>query len=152
MTMLGPAGETRIAPLLPAHAMKTYELRQPLATHYRRATCREVDCERYRLGFSLTFDLTNPEHVRAANLVRNKSGRAFTVERINTSVTLRFPAGQDCFNRHHVPLERDPLMIVRGGDWRGNPRRERFAHTSAESFVDDWATSLDRLDTEKEKG
>lgn len=138
---------------LPAHAMKTFEINQPLATHYRLATCQEVECPRYANGWTLTFDLSDPEHVQAANTIRLKSGRSFTIGPIvGTTVTLSFPGGQRCFKAHHVPLERDPLMIVRGGDFRGNPRGESRVHTSGESFVDEWATDLGKLAHEQEKG
>jgi hypothetical protein len=150
--IFGPRGEMRVAPKLPAHAMRTYALDQPLATHYRVASCAEVECPAWAHGWRMGYDLTDPAKVEAANLIRNKSGRAFTFEVVGTVVTFTFPPGQQCFRVHRVPLEREPLMVVRGGDWRGNPRRERHVHTSAESFVDEWATDLDKLNTERERG
>lgn len=152
----GPRGEMRIKPLLPAHEMKTFEIRQPIATHFREATCQEVECKGFREDMRVEFDLTIPQQVHDANWLRNKSGLRFTYVQTGTKVLFIVPSGQRCLasmvRPHRVPLERDPLMIVRGGDWRGNPRREGMRHTSPESFVDHWASDLDRLATEREKG
>jgi len=140
-----------VIPTIPVHLMRTFAINQPIATHYRRAWCEEVDCPKWKNGFTLGFDLTNQEHVDAANLIRMKSGRAFTVKHLGTNVELTFPPGQRCFGIHRVHNERDPFLIVRGGDFRGSTG-ERFQHTSAESFVDHWATDLDKLTTEHQKG
>ena len=60
-----------------------------------------------------------------------------------------FDAGQPCFQagQHRAPLEREPLYVVRGGDSRGNPTRFRRVHASADSWVDDFATNQDHLNT-----
>lgn len=136
----------------PAHQRRTYQIDQPLQTHYRLATCQEVDCRDYANGWVNGFDLTDPEKAAAARWVRDHSGRKFTAQLTDGKVVLTFPAGQTCFKTHRVPLDRPPIMIVRGGDHRGNPRRERIVHTSAESFVDQWATDLDRVNTARERG
>lgn len=145
----------RIAPLLPAHSMKTFEIRRPLATHYRRARCEEVGCDKHRAGWIMGFDLTQQAKVDAANQVRriaHHRGLRCRIDQVGTTVTFTFAAGQQCLEGHQVPLERDPLWIVRGGDWRGNPRREQYKHTSGESFADDWRSSQDRLDQAMEAG
>lgn len=139
----------RIAPLLPAHAMKTFEVRRPLASHYRRARCEEVGCMKYAAGWVMGFDLTQQAKVNAANTIRrivHARGLRCRVDRVGTSVTFTFPPGQQCLEGHQVPLERDPLFIVRGGDWRGNPRRDQYKHTTGDSFMDDWRSSQERLD------
>lgn len=145
----------RVAPLLPAHAMKTFEIRRPLATHYRRARCEEVGCDKNRAGWVMGFDLTQQAKVDAANLIRriaHHRGLKCRITQVGTTVTFLFPAGQQCLEGHQVPLERDPLFIVRGGDWRGNPRGERYTHSTGDSFMDDWRTSQDRLDTARGQG
>jgi hypothetical protein len=155
-TMRGPAGELRIAPQLPAHAMKTYELRQPLATHFRVATCAEVDCPQWAHGWQTGFDLTDAEQVGLANWVRNRSGLIFTFVQLETRVVFSFPQGQQCLRSrvrpHRLPLDRDPIALVRGGDWRGNPRREGRKHVRLDDWVDDFASHQDRLATRLEQG
>jgi hypothetical protein len=143
----------------PAHLMKSFSLLQPLDTHYRIATCAEVECKGYRSEMTVTFDLTNAQHVSDANWLRNHSGLRFTYFMLDNERKVRFviPAGQTCLESrlrpHRVPLERDPFMVVRGGDvFRGNPTGMTHTHTSPESFVDEWATDLDKLKTVQERG
>lgn len=144
----------RFDPKLPVHAMKTYALVQPLRTHTREVTCREVECRGYRLGFSITCDVKSELGQRQAYYIRMHSGRAYTQARQpNTSlVTFTFKPGQQCFATHRVPVWREPLYVVRGGDWRGNPRGERMTHAAPAHWVDDFATHQDRLHTVQQRG
>lgn len=138
----------------PVQHMRTFQLAQPLRTHFRRASCQEVGCAAHANGWRMGFDLTDPEKAQAARDIRNKSGRSYTYELLDEGrkIVFTFPAGQTCFEQHRVPLERDPFMIVRAGDFRGNPTGQRMRHTSAESFLDHWSTDLDRLNTRRERG
>ena len=64
-----------------------------------------------------------------------------------------FEPGQDCFAQHRVPLERDPLFLVRGGDWRGNPTGlQPYRHHRGEDWVDDFADHQDRIARQIERG
>lgn len=143
---------------VPAHQMRTYQMDQPLDTHFRAATCVEVDCANHATGWKMGFDLTDDEKARAARWIRDKSGRAYTYELFGGSglpeyrVVFTFPAGQRCFRTHRVPLERDPFLVVRGGDFRGNPERQVRRHRSAEGFLDQWSNDLDKLNTVRERG
>ena len=138
----------------PAHTMRTFQIDQPLATHYRRGTCREVSCGAHARGWTMGFDLTDAERRAAARWIRDKSGRSYTYELLDDGkrIVFTFPAGQTCFEKHRVPLERDPFLTVRGGDWRGNPTRERVRHRDPETFIDQWSNDLDRLNTIRERG
>lgn len=136
----------------PVQSMRTYQIDQPISTHYRVATCAEVDCPRRAAGWRMGFDLTDPERLAAARWIRDHSGRTMTAEVLGDKVTLTFPAGQDCFTTHRVPLEREPFYVVRAGDFRGNPTRERTRHANADTFVDAWENDLDKLNTVRERG
>lgn len=141
----------------PVEHQRTFQIDQPLETHFRRATCQEVECKAYAFGWKMGFDLTDPDKVAAARAIRDKSGRTFTVELVdalgpNPKVILTFAAGQRCFQTHRVPLEREPFYIVRGGDFRGNPRRERTVHRTADSFVDRWDNELSAVKEVLERG
>lgn len=142
----------------PVQHMKSYQLLQPFETHYRVATCREAECRSFREGMSVTFDLTSPEHVALANWMRNRSGLRFSYVQTGTSVQFLVPAGQNgpCLRArlrpHRVPLERDPFMIIRGGDFRGNPSSYRHEEDSPDFFVEQWAEDLDRLKTAHDRG
>lgn len=145
----------RIAPALPAHAMKTFEVRQPLATHFRQVPCAEAGCDKYAAGWVMGFDLTEMAKVNAANSINRvvkARGMRCKVERVGTKAIFTFPPGQSCLEGHRVLVGREPLYIVRGGDWRGNPRRESYRHASGDAFMDDWRTSQDRIEAFKRRG
>lgn len=136
----------------PTHTMRTFQIDQPLDTHYRRATCAEVECAAHAGGWVMGFDLTDPDKAAAARWIRDRSGRTFSAVVADGKVTLTFPAGQSCFAKHRVPLGREPFYVVRGGDFRGNPERYRVVHRDADTFVDQWDTDLDKLNTIRERG
>lgn len=139
----------RIDPKLPAGAMKTYAIHAPISTHYRPATCQEVDCEAYAHGWKTRIDPNAELGRKQLNYIRLGSGRSF---RVVTSpgtpiVDLIFSPGQQCFAQHQVPLEREPFYIVRDGDFRGNPRGTTPRKLSAPHWVDDFATHQDTIAT-----
>jgi hypothetical protein len=144
----------RIVSALPPQAFKTYQITRPASTHRRTATCDEAGCLPYRQGWTTAILRVNDPQGQLEHTVR-KSGRRFTEERIDGGVRFSFPAGQPCFRAatHTVPLEREPLYLVRGGDWRGNPLRvEPYRHTKGEFWVEDFAEHQARLAREIEKG
>lgn len=145
-TIWSPQGQ-RIAPNLPVGAVKTYGIRAPLQTHWRPATCAEVECLAYQRGWRTTVDVRSELGARQAYYIRMHSGRSFEVSEVNElgMVTFTFPAGQKCFQEHRVPLERPQIFVVRGGDWRGNPRGEFRRHVRAADWVDDFAEHQDKL-------
>lgn len=145
----------RVPAQLPVQSMKTYALSAPISTHRRVASCAEVGCDRRARGWKTALDVSVPEHAKAANWVRLHSGLKYTVEENGDAVTFTFPAGQNCFDgingRHTAPLEREPLYIVRGGDFRGNPRGDRFQLNAAD-WVDDFSTHQQKLADRMEQG
>ena len=121
----------------PAWAYKTYRMLSP-RSHRRRATCAEVECERWQRGWKTCLDVADPKHAEAANWIRLKSGRSYTVTEVGTAVTFLFPAGQSCFTEHTIPFK-PHLLLVQGGDWRGNPRGvPTIQHTSMNNWVEDF--------------
>ena len=135
----------RIAPLLPAAAMKTYEVALPRRSHWRPATCQEVGCQHYQHGWATTV---LPESGDEAAI--RASGRAWARrERVEGGfVRYVFAPGTICFaaGRHVLPLERPAIYRVRGGDWRGNPRGiPTRTHVRAGDFVEDWALHQQEL-------
>lgn len=155
---MDPFGLNRVAGVLPERSMKTYALSAPVSTHRRRASCAEVDCERRARGWATLLDVSSPGHASAANWIRLHSGLSFTVEQVGDAVTFTFPAGQDCFDglggRHTVPLDREPVYVVRGGDWRTD-FRTRLAtarRLDAADWVDDFANHQQGLYDAQERG
>lgn len=134
----------RIEPRLPAAAMKTYAITSPIATHYRPATCAEVDCQPHQLGWHTTV----PAESQDEALIR-RAGRHFTEERVGQGfIKFSFPPGQACFraSTHKVSLQRPENFLVLGGDWRGNPRGiEPVRHTRPEFWVEDFGGHQQKL-------
>lgn len=140
----------RIVPGIPAAAYKTYELLASTATHRRRATCAEVECEHHTHGWATTVQEGSQDEA-----VIRGAGRHFTLERqADGFLRFIFPPGQPCFRAgtHTVPLERDPHFLVRGGDWRGNPLGQVREHANGEDWVDDFATHQLRIAEAHERG
>lgn len=137
----------RILPAAPPDAFKTYAVSSPVATHTRVATCREVECQHYLAGWVTTVDLGTDLGKRQAGYIAAKSGRAFTREGVPGTMLMRFtfPPGQKCFSEHRVPLDRPALYVVRGGDWRGNPRGDTRLFKRAEDWVDDFAEHQSKI-------
>lgn len=142
----------RIEPKMSAAAYKTYEIRSPLATHFRPATCAEVDCPQYLNGWRVNNEALTPDLRHAVAT----SGRKFRLEVISASESwLVFEAGQPCFkaSQHRTRLERAPLYLVRDGDHRGNPRGTKARlHQRPENWVEDFAEHQQKLADEIEKG
>lgn len=134
----------RLEPQMPASEYTTYSVRSPLATHWRKATCAESGCAAHRQGWRVRKETLTAELLHTAT----HSGRKYTVLEVGPGETyLVFEAGQSCFaeSTHRVPLERPELYLVRGGDWRGNPRGEQRTHTRAEHWVEDLHEHTDRI-------
>ena len=146
----------RVAPHLPAAAMKTYQILAPAGTHWRAATCAEVDCGAYLHGWATRVDEATDMGARQAHYIRRQSGRAFSAARDEAGLTVfTFPPGQRCFRAsdHRVRLDRAEFFVVRDGDWRGNPRgTQPRQHVRAADWVDDFANHQQALANRLERG
>lgn len=142
----------RLQPQMSPQAYKTYQITAPRATHYRKGTCEEAECQQYRNGWITRIDEVTDLGARQARYIRKQSGRKFTEARSPVGLTtFSFPAGQSCFKEHQVPLERDPLYVVKQGDYRaysGTP----MLHKRPDDWVDDFANHQDKIKTAIERG
>lgn len=146
-------GLFRIEPQMPPEAYKTYTVAMPLATHWRPATCAEVGCKAYLYGWRTIVDERTELGQRQAHYIRHDRSRRHSEERQPDGVTaFTFGAGQTCFREHKTRLGRPQRYIVRGGDWRGNPRGEIREHVRGDDFVEDFAEHQDKLATRLERG
>lgn len=143
---------SRFAPVGAAHQYKTYGASMPLETHWVPATCEEVDCEPYLHGWSIHIEPLSEQDLHTIQ----KFGYRYQVLHVREGETQWvFEAGQPCFkaSTHRKEIGRPPLFFTRRGDWRGDPTGERpFVHQRPEDWVDDFATQLDRLRADREKG
>jgi hypothetical protein len=136
----------RPEPRLPAAAFTTYAIAAPLATHWRAATCAEVDCPAYLRGWRTHVDPATDRGAAQAHYIRADSGRRFVEDRDEHGQLLfTFESGQTCFAQHRAPLEREPIFVRRGGDWRGNPLGDQLLHQRAADWLDDFATHQQRV-------
>lgn len=142
----------RIVPKLEPHQVKTFQVVAPAATHYRPATCEEVECEQYRNGWQVRVEGLTPADLHTA---RN-CGRSFREVQVAPGETwLVYAPGQPCFraSQHKAPVGRPELYFVREGDWRGNPRGTRpRQHSKPEHWVEEFGEHQQTLADEIEKG
>ncbi len=139
-----------VTPAGPVQAYKTYAVHSPITSHFRDATCQEIECGEYASGWITMIDVATKLGRNQANYIRLHSGRAFTVTEVGTLVTFTFPPGQKCFAQHKIPLDRPEIYTVRGGDWRATTSPARIMRT--DDWVDDFANHQDKLKTRIERG
>jgi hypothetical protein len=141
----------RVTPAMDASEYTTYSVKSPIATHWRKASCAEAGCQAYEMGWKVRKETLTPELLHTATT----SGRKYSVLEVAPGETyFVYEPGQACFaeSTHRVPLGRPELYVVRGGDWRGNPRGERRAHNSVEHWLEDLHEHTDRINTVLEHG
>jgi hypothetical protein len=141
----------RIDPQTGPEAYKTYQIVAPRSTHYRPATCREVECDGYRNGFRTIV----PADSLQAQYIRAKSGRAFVEQPGGPGLAeFSFAPGQQCFraSEHRIALDREPFYVVRDGDYRGNPFGTRPLQRRAVDWVDDFATHQQNVADARQRG
>lgn len=144
----------RVEPALPVQAVQTYAIVAPEATHFRPATCAEVDCPNHLGGWATIIDEADDLGQQQAYYIRNQSGRRYTEDRNQAPglTVFLFEAGQDCFARHQLRLDRPEIFLVRDGDHRGNPTGNGRKHANADDWVDDFANNQQQLADEINKG
>jgi hypothetical protein len=126
----------RIEPAGPVHLYQTFAIRG----HQRQATCAEYGCEYQARGWVVRADESTDLGRAQAHYIRYESRRRFHEERLPGGLTaFRFEAGQQCFTKHYVQSDREPLYVVRGGDHRGNPTGRRGVYREGE-WVDRFGT------------
>jgi hypothetical protein len=138
-------------PVLPPEALKTFEIREPLPTHYRRGTCAEVGCTAHANGWKTVCDLTTAIGLKRARYIRDHSGRSYTHEFSGDGklLTFRFPAGQRCFEPHPISLGRPALFVVRGN---GRRVRERRVFDRGDQWIDNLHENTDRVLSARARG
>lgn len=134
---------TRIPPKMPVQAYQTYQAVRPTQTHTKVVTCAQVDCQAAARGWVTLCDVSTEVGRARANYIRIHSGRSFTVQQAGDKVTFTFPAGQQCFTEHRVPIDKPTIYLKRGGDWRAttfDPQVMRL-----EDWIDDFANHQNNL-------
>lgn len=141
----------RLQPLGQVWDYKTFQVMSPLSTHWRKATCAEVDCPQYLKGWKVRVEGLPPEMLHTAKT----SGRKFTeLHVVEGENWLVFEAGQPCFkaSEHRKLLDRQEIYVARDGDFRGNPTGKVRKHTKPEFWIEEMADNQDRLHTVQKRG
>jgi hypothetical protein len=125
-----------------------YQILNPVSTHFRPATCEEVDCAGYLHGWQSTIDESTDLGQRQADYIRRRSGRSYTEDRSPAGLTVfTFSPGQSCFRsgEHKTNLGLEPAFVVDAGD-------RRYRHSSGDSWADDLRTHTEAILGEINKG
>lgn len=142
----------RPMPLLPPEKRKTFSILMPTETHWRKATCKEVDCPRYLSGWKAQVEVMTPQQIHSIK----QGGWRYRVLQVKPGETWwLFEAGQSCFQAadHRIQLGKPELFVVRDGDWRGNPRRTpTVRHKRPEFWVEQFSEHQDKLAKAREQG
>lgn len=148
----------RATPKLPPGLVKSYVLLSPRDTTVV-AACKDVGCPHWAHGWETAVDTRTPLGKQQAEYIRSgRSGREFReltsvpVERgvaAGGIVVFKFAAFQRCFREHRT---RPEVGLVRGGDWRGNPRGEKRVHKTLADWQEDCGTHQQRLVQAIERG
>jgi hypothetical protein len=145
----------RIEPVAGPQFYKSYTMKAPVRTHWRPATCEEYECDDFLCGFVTTVDLTSDLGQRQYHYLSHDRERSYHIQRLSMElVKFIYGPGNRCFrsDEHRVPVGRPPRLLVVGGDWRGNPRREILVHTRVEDWVDDSRNHQDKIATLVQRG
>lgn len=141
-------------PALPVTAYTTYGITVPLSSHWRAATCAEVDCDRHLNGWVSVIDEATDLGQRQAAYIRRDSGRAFREEKRPDGLTaFTFEPGQRCFASadHRVRLDRPEIFTARGGDHRAATTDVR-RFDRHDQWLEQFAENQDRIRTVQERG
>jgi hypothetical protein len=130
----------RLAPAGPVQAYRTFQATMPKGPEFQRpATCEEVECEAWLYGW-----VTRVQAGTDLEQTIRHSGRTWKrADLVDGWWEFEFAAQTNpCFraSQHRTMVRPDipQLLVVRGGDWRGNPTGERRVHQRPE----DWAEHL----------
>lgn len=131
-----------MAPEMPAHNYRTWAITSPLRTHWRPATCAEVECGKHLRGWTTVTD--DPAVI---DYVRRRSGRRFREEALPGGISrFSFEAGQRCFQwrSHQLRLDREEIFVRLDGHHQ-RYSGGRLVHSGAVSWRDEFGEHQQKL-------
>lgn len=145
---------------LPAH-MTNYVILAPPSTHFRPATCEEVQCRAFTIGWENHLDEAVPALKELADWIRSGvHGNRFEEWRAPGSsiTTFRFGPHQNPrkfspkHREHKVKIERPEWFGVRNADTGWDLKLHAGAENGARDWVDDFATNQDLAARKRQRG
>jgi hypothetical protein len=136
-------------------AYKTYRVLAPLHSHWRQATCEEIDCEAFIHGWKTTVDESTELGQQQAYFIRHDKTRSATEHRDGGLTTFTYTAGQRCFAwmNHKTRVGRLDLFVVDGGTYDENPVGiPRRMHTNGAFWAEDFAENQDNIASRIQRG
>ena len=147
--MVRHGGMMRVDPTLPVGAVETFQIAAPRSTHWRSATCAEVQCQPHLSGWVTKVLAGSPDEQLLRQARRNLWSRVEAAP--DGFLNYHFTAGVKCLGavRHRIRIDRPELFVLRDGDWRwlGEPR----VFDRSDQWVDHFATRLDQIKTAIER-
>lgn len=136
----------RLDPVGKPQDYQTFQLQQDINFVDRKvpATCEEVDCANYKLGWKTILPVGSD-----LLQVARKSGRKYTEAQEESLVTFTFAPGQPCFVTHWKQNERPFLFVMKDGDYRAS-QNARVVDPS--EWVDRFATRVDDIREQIKEG
>jgi len=118
-----------------------FRAKSPILTHWRKATCSEIDCPHYLLGWVTTLE-TNPSDKRGQLMLwdARNSGRQYRAVKEGPLTRFYYGPGQTCFriSQHRKKLERDPIFSEKTGPVATGPMEPH-------RWLDNFGNHLERL-------
>lgn len=128
---------------------KSYSWRQPLDTHFRRVPCEVALCAQFVHGWVTVVDVSTELGQRQHHFITHDRERRHTAEQMGNLVSFTFPPGTRPFagpkHEHRKPIGYEPILLVAGGDYRGNPRGTETRVMRPADWLDDFASHQERL-------
>jgi len=144
-----------VGPGMPIQTYTTYVIRTG-NEQTTPASCEQVDCDAYRLGWVTTLDVSTEAGQRAmAFLTAGAGGRHYVETTENPAGplrTFRFEPGQRCFaaGEHRVQLR--PSVFARYPGWLGQRIGDARRYDRPDQWVDDFATHQETLADAAQRG
>ena len=114
-----------------------YQITWPKDTHFRTATCEEVDCAQYINGWITRVIIGSPQdrYIR-----KDQSRKQAAVKTSAGEIDYYYEPGQQCFRAHTTKIERAPFFTVNAPGRKVNqPGRESGRLRRRNMDFDRWA-------------
>lgn len=163
--MSDPYATARQMIALPPHHRKTFVADMPTESHFQRVSCAEAaargECNHYAKGWATPALPAKLEKLKAW---ATSKGYTFAEGEVPQHLVasyepgtrfLIFPPEQRCFTSweipHRISRDHDPLLSVRGGDFRYFTGSDTF-NVRPDSWINQLQNTVGELHDEIEKG